>query len=89
MHIRNGLPQKQHMIGLEWLVQKRHARLFGCAVSFLMIATMAGRHQIFPGIGPAMRSRNHMIHRQIPARAVTILATVIIPPEHIFPAQHN
>ena len=67
---------------------KRHARLVGRAISLPIVAGSARRRKIFPGIPSAPGPRKHMIHGQsVPATA--ILTPESIPPENVFPGDHD
>src|SRR5262249_37282400 len=69
---------------------QRHSRLFGRAVAFAVVASLAGGHQVFCQCPSAARFRQDVIERQIERRApaATILAAVTIARENAMPVGH-
>ena len=70
-------------VGLPWDYIQNQVGLFGGAIAFFNVATDTSRHNIFPSVTAATRSRKHMIEGKVIACLATVLTRVSIPMEDI------
>ena len=76
----NGIPTRLHRF-----LQESHPSFLRCAAALLVVATPARRHDIFPGLSPALGNGNNVIERQFLGSKLvsTILAGIAISREDI------
>ena len=76
----NRIPARLHRP-----LQEPHPGFFGRTAAFFVVTTPARRHDIFPGLSPALRDGNDMVERQLfgPELVPTVLAGIAISREDI------
>ena len=77
-------PDELHMVGLDRVLQHLHVRLFGGAISLLVIAACAGRDHVVPSVVAAPADGQQVIPREelavaeVAAMAATVLTGIAI-----------
>ena len=76
----NRIPARLHRP-----LQKPHPGFFGRTAAFFVVTTPARRHDVFPGLSPALRNGNDMVERQLfrPELVPAVLAGIAISREDI------
>lgn len=80
---------KRHMIRSHCLSAQRHQRLLGGAVPFLVVTAHACTCQILPSILPSPGNWCDMIDGEWDIAPATILASVAVTTEDVFPREDN
>lgn len=60
-----------------------HVHLVQPAAALFVVAAGAGRHQIFPNMGPAQATGDHMIDGWVLRSLTTVLAGIVVPPKDL------
>jgi len=69
--------------------QEREACHVRCKITFFIVALDAGRYQIFPTVRTSSRLGNDMIDGEGWRHGATVLTSVTIAAENIFPRKHD
>ena len=70
--------------GSLWLGSQRHLSFYGSSIALTRVAPFASSHHVVPSMRPPLRSRHHVIQRQMPI-AAAVLASMSISAQN-FPA---
>ena len=77
------MPNERNVVWLHRFPQEFHVRVFGRAVSFLIVAFDAGCHEVFPRIFSQSCLRENMVDRQRNISPAAILAPVSITAKNV------